>query len=82
MHWKSQRESCHLVIINSYSEEKILIRISKENNEFYEKGNWNTIMDESLEAYSKWATIYNENFKIPNNNDRSLHCKSLWPRVK
>lgn len=47
-------------------------------HEFYEEGDWNTIMDESLEAtgYSKW-TICDGNFKIPNDNDGSQHCGSL-----
>ncbi|XP_029665635.1 hemolymph lipopolysaccharide-binding protein-like isoform X1 [Formica exsecta] len=91
--WNKARKACiqeggHLAIINSNSEEKILIRILEENkaseawlgiHEFYEEGGWNTIMDESLEAtgYSKWTKMYREDVKVPDDNDGSQHCGSL-----
>lgn len=75
----------HLAIINSNSEEKLLLHILEENkinqawlgvHDLYEEGDWNTIMDEPLEAtgYSKWTLkIANE----PDNYGGKQHCGVL-----
>jgi hypothetical protein len=75
----------HLAVINSNSEEKILLRILEENkitqawlgvHDLYEEGDWNTIMDEPMEAsgYSKWSLkIAN----LPDNHNGKQHCGIL-----
>lgn len=76
-----------MAIINSNSEEKILIRILEENKIFdawlgihdlFEEGDWNTIMDQSLEAtgFSKWTTTIKDT-NIPNNLNNKEHCGAL-----
>jgi len=72
-------------VINSNSEEKILLRILEENkitqawlgvHDLYEEGDWNTIMDEPMEAsgYSKWSLkIAN----LPDNHNGKQHCGIL-----
>lgn len=75
-----------MAIINSNSEEKILIRILEENkvdeawlgiHDLFEEGDWNTIMDESLEAtgFSKWTTKI-EGINMPDNYE-GRHCGVL-----
>ncbi|XP_011172832.1 hemolymph lipopolysaccharide-binding protein isoform X2 [Solenopsis invicta] len=88
--WYKARRICiqeggHLAIINSNSEEKLLLHILEENkinqawlgvHDLYEEGDWNTIMDEPLEAtgYSKWTLkIANE----PDNYGGKQHCGVL-----
>ncbi|CAL1686626.1 unnamed protein product [Lasius platythorax] len=88
--WNKARRICiqeggHLAVINSNSEEKILLRVLEENkvnqawlgvHDLYEEGDWNTIMDETLEAtgYSKWTLkIANE----PDNYNGKQHCGVL-----
>ncbi|XP_011699775.1 PREDICTED: hemolymph lipopolysaccharide-binding protein isoform X1 [Wasmannia auropunctata] len=88
--WNKARRICiqeggHLAIINSNSEEKLLLRILEENkvtqawlgvHDLYEEGDWNTIMDEPLEAagYSKWTLkIANE----PDNYGGKQNCGAL-----
>ncbi|KMQ90804.1 hemolymph lipopolysaccharide-binding protein [Lasius niger] len=86
--WNKARRICiqeggHLAVINSNSEEKILLRVLEENkvnqawlgvHDLYEEGDWNTIMDETLEAtgYSKWKDA-----SEPNNLDGKQHCGVL-----
>ena len=74
-----------MAIVNSNSEEKLLLHILEENkinqawlgvHDLYEEGDWNTIMDEPLEAtgYSKWTLkIANE----PDNYNGKQHCGVL-----
>nr|XP_012231493.1 PREDICTED: hemolymph lipopolysaccharide-binding protein-like [Linepithema humile] len=85
--WYKARKICiqeggHLAIINSNSEEKILLRLLDENKEtqgwlgihdIYDEGDWSTIMDEPLETagYSKW--IPNQ----PDNYNGEQHCGIL-----
>ncbi|KAL6262439.1 hypothetical protein P5V15_007524 [Pogonomyrmex californicus] len=88
--WNKARRSCiqeggRLAIINSQAEEKLLMHILEENkvslawlgvHDLYEEGDWNTIMDESLEAtgYSKWTSkIAN----LPDNYNGKQHCGAL-----
>ncbi|KYM76836.1 Hemolymph lipopolysaccharide-binding protein, partial [Atta colombica] len=88
--WNKARRICieeggHLAIVNSNSEEKLLLHILEENkinqawlgvHDLYEEGDWNTIMDEPLEAtgYSKWTLkIANE----PDNYNGKQHCGVL-----
>ncbi|EZA55159.1 hypothetical protein DMN91_000044 [Ooceraea biroi] len=88
--WNKARRVClqeggHLAVINSNSEEKILLRILEENkvnqawlgvHDLYEEGDWNTIMDEPMEAsgYSKWTSkIAN----LPDNYNGKQHCGIL-----
>ncbi|XP_018302025.1 hemolymph lipopolysaccharide-binding protein [Mycetomoellerius zeteki] len=88
--WNKARRICieeggHLAIINSNSEEKLLLHILEENkvnqawlgvHDLYEEGDWNTIMDVPLEAtgYSKWTLkIANE----PDNYNGKQHCGIL-----
>lgn len=76
-----------MAIINSNSEEKILIRILEENkvseawlgiHDLFEEGDWNTIMDESLEAtgFSKWTTSLPD-LNVPDNFNSGQHCGVL-----
>ncbi|XP_012537008.1 hemolymph lipopolysaccharide-binding protein [Monomorium pharaonis] len=89
--WNKARRICiqeggHLAILNSNSEEKLLVHMLEENkiseawlgvHDLYEEGDWNTIMDESMEAtgYSKWTS--NTKYKQPNNADGNQHCGIL-----
>ncbi|XP_072748004.1 hemolymph lipopolysaccharide-binding protein-like [Anoplolepis gracilipes] len=86
--WNKARKICiqeggHLAVINSKSEEKLLIRILEENkileawlgiHDLFEEGDWNTIMDESLEAmgFSKW--MFGEKLNVPDNTNGKEHC--------
>lgn len=75
----------HLAVINSNSEEKLLLRLLDENkinsawlgvHDLYEEGDWNTILDESMESagYAKWTTkIAN----LPDNAAGKQHCGLL-----
>ncbi|XP_018404189.1 PREDICTED: hemolymph lipopolysaccharide-binding protein-like [Cyphomyrmex costatus] len=88
--WNKARRICieeggHLAIINSNSEEKLLMHILEENkvnqawlgvHDLYEEGDWSTIMDEPLEAmgYSKW-TLKIAN--APDNYNGKQHCGVL-----
>ncbi|GAB1862247.1 Hemolymph lipopolysaccharide-binding protein-like isoform X2 [Camponotus japonicus] len=90
--WNKARKICiqeggHLAIINSNSEEKILIRILEENkvseawlgiHDLFEEGDWNTVMDESLEAtgFSKWTTAFTD-VNMPDNLNDGQHCGVL-----
>jgi len=88
--WNKARRTCieeggHLAIINSASEEKILLQILGENkvneawlgvHDLYEEGDWTTVTDESLEAtgYSRWTSKFaNE----PDNFKGEQHCGLL-----
>lgn len=75
----------HLAIINSNSEEKILLRILEENkvsaawlgvHDLYEEGDWSSVMDVPLEStgYSKWNL---KNGNQPDNQSNKQHCGSL-----
>lgn len=82
--WTKARRICiqeggHLAIINSNSEEKILLGLLDENkvthawfgiHDLYEEGDWNTIMDEPLETagYSNWRP------NQPDNYNGKQHC--------
>lgn len=75
----------HLAIINSNSEEKLLLRMLEESkiaqawlgiHDLYEEGDWSTILDEPMEAagFTKWNT------RIPNEPDNAggkQHCGQL-----
>ncbi|XP_020289442.1 hemolymph lipopolysaccharide-binding protein-like [Pseudomyrmex gracilis] len=83
--WAKARQACvqeggHLAIINSQSEEEVLLRILKENNvdeawlglhDLYQEGEWVTVTDVPLEdtGYSKWASKYA--------NDNGQNCAAL-----
>ncbi|XP_032680713.1 hemolymph lipopolysaccharide-binding protein-like isoform X2 [Odontomachus brunneus] len=88
--WSQARKICikeggHLVIINSNSEEKLLLRIMEERkiekawlgvHDQFEEGDWTTILDEPMETsgYSKWTTkIAN----LPDNWGGKQHCGLL-----
>ncbi|EFN89632.1 Hemolymph lipopolysaccharide-binding protein [Harpegnathos saltator] len=88
--WNRARRICvqeggHLAVINSNSEEKLLLRILEENkvnqawlgvHDLYEEGDWNTILDESMESsgYTKWTSkIAN----LPDNAGGKQHCGFL-----
>ncbi|XP_014482264.1 PREDICTED: hemolymph lipopolysaccharide-binding protein-like isoform X2 [Dinoponera quadriceps] len=88
--WNRARRTCiqeggHLAIINSNSEEKLLLRVMEENkmtqawlgvHDLYEEGDWNTILDEPMESsgYAKWTTkIAN----LPDNAGGKQHCGLL-----
>ncbi|XP_014472640.1 PREDICTED: hemolymph lipopolysaccharide-binding protein-like [Dinoponera quadriceps] len=89
--WNRARRICvqeggHLAIINSNSEEKLLLRILEENkigtawlgvHDLYEEGDWNTILDEPMESsgYAKWTTKFDE--QQPNNYGGKQHCGLL-----
>lgn len=77
--WNNARHTCirdggHLAIINSESEERILLRMLEENNadstwlglhDLYEEGDWVSILDQPIQdtGYTKWTT------KWPNEPD-------------
>ncbi|XP_011642303.1 hemolymph lipopolysaccharide-binding protein-like [Pogonomyrmex barbatus] len=88
--WNKARQACiqeggHLAVINSDSEEKILLSMLQEKNidagwlgvhDLYEEGDWVTVTDEALEntGYSKWSTKWpNE----PDNFDGNQNCGLL-----
>ncbi|TGZ48335.1 Hemolymph lipopolysaccharide-binding protein [Temnothorax longispinosus] len=87
--WNKARRICiqeggHLAVINSNSEEKLLMHILEENkigrawlgvHDLYEEGDWNTIMDEPLEAtgFSKWSL----NYENAPDKYKENHCGSL-----
>ncbi|XP_011341208.1 hemolymph lipopolysaccharide-binding protein-like isoform X1 [Ooceraea biroi] len=88
--WNKARQACiqeggHLAIINSALEEMILIHMLQDKNvtagwlglhDFYEEGDWVTILDESLEStgYTRWTTKWpNE----PNNAGGDQNCATL-----
>ncbi|XP_029170634.1 hemolymph lipopolysaccharide-binding protein-like [Nylanderia fulva] len=70
--WNKARQACiqeggHLAIINSESEEKILLRMLQEGNinlawlgvhDYFEEGDWVTVKGEALEntGYMRWTT--------------------------
>lgn len=75
-----------MAIINSNSEDKLLLGILEENkveqawlgvHDLYEEGDWNTVLDEALEAtgFSKWAVI--DGTQMPNNYNNEQHCGGL-----
>ncbi|KAM0731903.1 Hemolymph lipopolysaccharide-binding protein [Formica fusca] len=86
--WNKARQACiqeggHLAIINSDSEEKILLRMLQEGkvnsawlgvHDYFEEGDWVTVKDEALEntGYTKWTTNQPDNY---NNNQ---NCATLW----
>ncbi|XP_025159644.1 hemolymph lipopolysaccharide-binding protein-like [Harpegnathos saltator] len=88
--WNKARKICieeggHLAIINSASEEKILLRLMQEKNiaeawiglhDLYEEGDWVTVTDEALEntGYSKWTTKF---ANLPDNYGGSQNCAVL-----
>ncbi|XP_032686805.1 hemolymph lipopolysaccharide-binding protein-like [Odontomachus brunneus] len=88
--WNKARRTCieeggHLAIINSASEEKILLRMMQEKSigeawlglhDLYEEGDWVTITDEALEntGYSKWSTKF---ANLPDNYGGSQNCAVL-----
>ncbi|KAG7209861.1 hypothetical protein KM043_011463 [Ampulex compressa] len=86
--WNRARKTCiqeggHMVIINSNSEEKLLVRMLEENkldrawlgiHDLYEEGDWVTLMDEAIESagYSKWKMPTQ-----PDNYGGKQHCGVL-----
>ncbi|XP_014487787.1 PREDICTED: hemolymph lipopolysaccharide-binding protein-like [Dinoponera quadriceps] len=85
--WNNARRACideggHLAIINSISEEKILLRMLKERNiveayvglhDLYEEGDWVTVTDEPFEStgYTRWTTTF---ANLPDNFGGSQNC--------
>ncbi|KAL6440356.1 hypothetical protein ACFW04_003123 [Cataglyphis niger] len=87
--WNKARQACiqeggHLAIINSDSEEKILLRMLQEEkinvawlglHDYFEEGDWVTVKGEELEntGYTRWTT------KWPNEPDNynGQNCAAL-----
>ncbi|XP_011341206.1 hemolymph lipopolysaccharide-binding protein-like [Ooceraea biroi] len=88
--WNKARQTCvkeggHLAIINSTSEEKVLLRMMQEKNisaawlglhDLYEEGDWVSILDEPLEntGYTSWTTKWPNQ---PDNNGGNQNCAAL-----
>ncbi|EZA52778.1 Hemolymph lipopolysaccharide-binding protein [Ooceraea biroi] len=88
--WNNARKACiqeggHLAIINSTSEEKVLLRMMQEKNisaawlglhDLYEEGDWVSILDEPLEntGYTSWTTKWPNQ---PDNNGGNQNCAAL-----
>ncbi|XP_011139851.2 hemolymph lipopolysaccharide-binding protein-like [Harpegnathos saltator] len=88
--WNEARKACieergHLAIINSASEENILLRLMQKQNiakawiglhDLYEEGNWVTVTGEALEntGYSKWTTKFPNQ---PDNKGGAQNCGAL-----
>lgn len=88
--WNRARQACiqeggHLAIINSESEEKVLLHMLKEKNivqgwlgihDCFEEGDWVTVKGETLETtgYTRWTTKWpNE----PDNVGGNQNCAAL-----
>ncbi|XP_072753637.1 hemolymph lipopolysaccharide-binding protein-like [Anoplolepis gracilipes] len=88
--WNKARQACiqeggHLAIINSDSEEKVLLRMLQEKNidvawlglhDYFEEGDWVTVKGEALEntGYTRWTTKWpNE----PDNFNGNQNCAAL-----
>ncbi|XP_014480342.1 PREDICTED: hemolymph lipopolysaccharide-binding protein-like [Dinoponera quadriceps] len=85
--WNNARRACideggHLAIINSVSEEKILLRMLEERNivscwvglhDLYEEGDWVTVTDEPFGStgYTRWTTKF---ANLPDNLGGAQNC--------
>ncbi|XP_019887929.1 hemolymph lipopolysaccharide-binding protein-like [Ooceraea biroi] len=90
--WNKARQVCvheggQLAVINSFSEEKILLRMLQENNltvawlgihDLYEEGDWVTVKGEPLGStgYTSWITLFGQ-YPQPNNGGGTEHCATL-----
>ncbi|XP_011341207.1 hemolymph lipopolysaccharide-binding protein-like [Ooceraea biroi] len=90
--WNVARRACiqeggHLAVINSISEEKLLLHMMEEKNistawlglhDLYQEGDWVTILDEPIEntGYTRWSTKW---FPVvnPNNAGGNQNCATL-----
>lgn len=74
-----------MAIINSNSEEKLLLRLLEENkvndawlgvHDQFEEGDWTTVLDEPMESsgYSRWTSKFSN---LPDNWGGKQHCGLL-----